>query len=54
MNTLDERIILMSWAGWSKTAVVMVLVQSTIRRLPNYLSHMEESMAGHVGVKGVY
>jgi hypothetical protein len=29
------------------------LVQSVIRRLPNS-SHVEESMAGHEGVKGVY
>jgi hypothetical protein len=27
---------------------------SVIRRFPNSLSLMEESMAGHVGVKGVY
>jgi hypothetical protein len=31
-----------------------VPVQSVIRRLPNSLSHMEESMAGHVDVNRVY
>jgi hypothetical protein len=34
--------------------VLMALVQSVIRRLPNSMSPMEESMAGHVGVNGVY
>jgi hypothetical protein len=29
-------------------------VKFVIRRLPNSLSHVEESMAGHMGVKGVY
>jgi hypothetical protein len=27
---------------------------SVIRRLSNFLSHLEESMAGHVGVNGVF
>jgi hypothetical protein len=33
--------------------MLMALVQSVIRRLPNYLSCMEEPMAGHVGIKGI-
>jgi hypothetical protein len=32
----------------------MALVQSVIRGLPNSLSHVEDSMAGHVGMNGVY
>jgi hypothetical protein len=34
--------------------ILMALIQSVIRRLPNSLSHMEESMAGHVGINGIY
>jgi hypothetical protein len=36
-----------------RSIMLMVLVQSVIR-LPNSVSHLEESMAGHVSVKGVY
>jgi hypothetical protein len=32
----------------------MTLVQSVIEKLPNSWSLVEESMAGQVGVKGVY
>jgi hypothetical protein len=34
--------------------VLTVPVQSVIRRLPNSLSHVEESMIEHVSVKEVY
>jgi hypothetical protein len=34
--------------------VLMVLVQSVLRRLLNSLSHVEESMPRHVGVNGIY
>jgi hypothetical protein len=34
--------------------VLMVLMESVIRRLPNSLFLVEESMAGHVGVNRVY
>jgi hypothetical protein len=34
--------------------VLTALIQSVITRLPNSLSHMEEFMPRHVGVKGVY
>jgi hypothetical protein len=34
--------------------LLMMLVQFMIRRLPNTLSVMEESMAGYLGAKGVY
>jgi hypothetical protein len=33
--------------------LLMVPVQSAIRRFPNSLSSMEDSMAGHVDVNGV-
>jgi hypothetical protein len=32
----------------------MALILSVIRRLPNSLSYMEESMAGYVGVNGIF
>jgi hypothetical protein len=34
--------------------VLMTLVQSVIRRLTNSLCPREESMAGHMGINGVY
>jgi hypothetical protein len=34
--------------------LLTVLVQSVIRRLTNSLSHVEESMAGHVSINGIY
>jgi hypothetical protein len=34
--------------------MLTVLVHSLIRKLPSSLSHVEESMAGHVGINGVY
>jgi hypothetical protein len=35
-------------------AVLTEVVQSVIRRLPDSLSCMEESMAGHMSIHGVY
>jgi hypothetical protein len=35
-------------------ALLIASLQSVVIRFPNSLSHMEESMAGHVGVKGVF
>jgi hypothetical protein len=32
----------------------IALVEYVIRRLPNSLSHVEHSMAGHKGINGVY
>jgi hypothetical protein len=37
-----------------KLIVLRALVQSVIRRLPNSLSCMEESVGGHMSVKGVH
>jgi ferric-dicitrate binding protein FerR (iron transport regulator) len=37
-----------------KKTLLKAMVQAVIRRPPNSLSLVEESMAGHVGVKGVY
>jgi hypothetical protein len=34
--------------------LLMPLVKSMIRRFANSLFRMEESMAGHVGIKGVF
>jgi hypothetical protein len=34
--------------------MLMGLVQSAIRRIPNSLSLMEESMVDHMGINGVY
>jgi hypothetical protein len=43
------------WERWCFSVVVlMVLVQSVIRKPPISLSHMEESMARHVNENGVY
>jgi hypothetical protein len=38
----------------AKVDLLMVLVQSAIRRLLNSLSCMEDSTAGHVSVNGIY
>jgi hypothetical protein len=37
-----------------KVIVMLVGLESVIRRLPNSLSYVEEPMAGHMGVNGVY
>jgi hypothetical protein len=33
--------------------LLAALVQSVLGKLPNYLSHMEESMTGHMSINGV-
>jgi hypothetical protein len=38
--------------GYLRVGLLIVPAQSVIIRLPNSLSHVEESMTGHMGVKG--